>query len=390
MSHPSAARQPFPGRKELIQHLQSHLQESGYQPSSARPCERAVEQLLDWVSQRGKGLADVDDRVLEAFGRHQSRGGGSALTRGVIEFLRKEGLVPQAPERPLPPVIVDFRRWMSSHRGAMDSTLDVYCTVLRKLVDCLGEDARRYEVEDLQQFVLDRASADHGGHIVTPVRMFLRYLACQGLVSDGLRDAVPTVAHWRLAALPRGIPQSDIRRLLKSCNCRTAVGLRDHAVLLLGYDLALRAGDIAALRLPDVDWREATLTVAGKSRRAHRLPLPQRVGDALLAYLARGRPKISDDHVFLRALAPLGPLTRWAVSDIVERALRRAGVQAPSRGTHLLRHSVATALVQRGCPLRSIADLLRHRSIETTAIYSKVDTKSLRTVAQPWPEVRPC
>lgn len=193
-----------------------------------------------------------------------------------------------------------------------------------------------------------------------------------------------------MAALPRGLPVGDVRRLLQSCNRRTALGLRDRAVLLLGWRLALRAGDIAALRLGDIDWRGATLSVTGKGRRACRLPLPQDVGDAILAYLPLRPRQIADDHLFLRAVAPCGPLTRWAVSGIVERALDRTGLQAPSRGAHLLRHSAATTLLQAGATLSSIAALLRHRSVETTALYAKVDFKSLRSIAQPWPQVQPC
>jgi len=149
--------------------------------------------------------------------------------------------------------------------------------------------------------------------------------------------------------------------------------------------LALRAGDVAGLRLGDIDWCHATLRVAGKSRREDRLPLPQEVGDAMLAYLKRARPGTASDHVFLRMYAPRRPLSRSAISHLVADAIARAGVAAPAHGAHVLRHSAATSMLSRGASLEEIARLLRHRSIQTTAIYSKVHVKMLRRVAQPWP-----
>lgn len=365
--------------------LRRRLESLGYRPSSLADALRTSRDFVDWLPARGARDLDVP-----AFARHQQRAGRQGLPRSVVRFLSEEGLLAVTPTPAPPRLLVDFRSWMLNDRGAKDATLEGYCRILKGLIAALGEDPRHYTPQALQRFVLKHASADHGGHVVTPVRMFVRFLACQGRVPATLQGAVPAVANWRMAALPRGLPVGDVRRLLQSCNRRTALGLRDRAVLLLGWRLALRAGDIAALRLGDIDWRGATLSVTGKGRRACRLPLPQDVGDAILAYLPLRPRQIADDHLFLRAVAPCGPLTRWAVSGIVERALDRTGLQAPSRGAHLLRHSAATTLLQAGATLSSIAALLRHRSVETTALYAKVDFKSLRSIAQPWPQVQPC
>jgi site-specific recombinase XerD len=222
--------------------------------------------------------------------------------------------------------------------------------------------------------------------------MFLRFLIADGHCAVGLDAAIPPVAHWRLAALPRFLQPDDVERVIASCDPASSVGRRDRAILLLLARLGLRAGDVAHLRLSDIDWQGAWIHVCGKSRRQTRLPLSQEVGQAIVAYLQDGRPRTITDALFVRCRAPLGAIdSHGAVTAIVARALRRAGVARPSRGAaHLLRHSVATSMLRHGASLQEIAVLLRHRSIETTQIYAKVDVTALRSIAQPWPEVQPC
>jgi integrase/recombinase XerD len=222
--------------------------------------------------------------------------------------------------------------------------------------------------------------------------MFVRFLIADGHCAVGLDAAIPPVAHWRLAALPRFLQPDDVERVIASCDPASPVGRRDRAILLLLARLGLRAGDVAHLRLSDIDWRKAWIHVCGKSRRETRLPLSQEVGQAIVAYLQDGRPRTTIDAVFVRCRAPLRALdSQGAVTAIVARALRRAGVARPSRGAaHLLRHSVATSMLRHGASLQEIGVLLRHRSIETTQIYAKVDVTALRSIAQLWPEVQPC
>jgi len=219
--------------------------------------------------------------------------------------------------------------------------------------------------------------------------MFLRFLIAEGQCAGGLDAAIPTVAHWRLASLPRYLPAKDVERLIASCDRASAVGRRDRAILLLLARLGLRAGDIAHLRLSDIDWKGASIQVCGKGRRQARLPLSQEVGQAIVAYLKKGRPRTNADTVFVSAVAPITPFASYcAVSSIVDRHLRCAGVVRPSRGAaHLLRHSLATSMLRQGTSLQDIAAILRHSSIETTQIYAKVDIPSLRQIAQTWPEV---
>lgn len=224
------------------------------------------------------------------------------------------------------------------------------------------------------------------GNIIASLRAFLRYLIAEGLCTVGLDHAVPKVARWALESLPKYLQPSDVERLIRSCDTATPQGCRDRAMLLLLARLGLRAGDVAGLRFEDIDWVNGSVRCFGKERREIRLPLPQDVGDAISAYIAHGRGACSDTRIFLRSKAPHRPFrTYMAVSAVVDSALQRTGIQAPSRGSHLLRHSAATAMLRAGATLEAIGAVLRHRSIQTTAVYAKVDRARLMKVAQPWP-----
>jgi len=287
------------------------------------------------------------------------------------------------------PLVDEFCQWMFQHRGVMASTLVQYRRVVGGLLQSLGTDPTCYTAVGLREVVRDRAGRHGPGHaraIVSMTRMFVRFLSAQGLCTAGLEGALPTVPVWRLATLPRYVSVGEVTRIVHGCDARTTRGVRDRAVLLLLARLGLRAGDVADLRLTDLDWDDGSLRLAGKGRWEARLPLPQEVGEAVLAYLRRGRPALVEAHVFLAVRPPHGPLSSHAVSDIVARAIRRAGVRAPSHGAHLLRHSLATAMLRQGRSLQEIAAVLRHRSLTTTAHYAKVDVQALRQIAQPWPE----
>jgi site-specific recombinase XerD len=190
-----------------------------------------------------------------------------------------------------------------------------------------------------------------------------------------------------LASLPQYLAANDVERLIASCDVAEPSGIRNRAILLLLARLGLRAKDVSTLRLGDIEWEQGTLRVRGKGRRGVRLPLPQDAGDALLDYLMHARPASDTDTVFLRLLPPYTPFAHSiSVSSVVDRALKRAGIKdAPSRGTNLLRHSAATAMLRGGATLETIGTVLRHRSIDTTAHYAKVDVGLLGEIAQPWP-----
>jgi site-specific recombinase XerD len=197
-------------------------------------------------------------------------------------------------------------------------------------------------------------------------------------------------AHWRRAPLPRSLSDEHLATLLASFDLHTATGRRDHAMVMCMAGVGLRAGDVAALSLDDLDWRAGTLRLSrGKERRASMLPLTAPVGRALVGYLRHGRPRTPARRVFVRHQLPVGhPLTSQAVSAAVRLAFMRARLDVPSKGAHVLRHTAATRMVRAGTSLKEVADILRHRRLETTMIYAKVDLATLVEVAQPWPAVR--
>jgi len=224
------------------------------------------------------------------------------------------------------------------------------------------------------------------------MRAFIRFLIAEGRCAAGLEAAIPVFVHWRLASLPRYLQPDEVERIIDSCDTATSSGKRDRAILLLLARLGLRAGDIIRLRLGDIDWNEASVRVCGKGHRETRMPLTNEVGKAIVSYLKKGRPPTNSDVLFVRCVAPFHPFSSHTpVSSMVARRMYRAGVKRPIRGAaHLLRHSVATSLLRQGVSLQDIAAILRHRSIETTQVYAKVDIPALRQVIQAWPEVQSC
>lgn len=319
------------------------------------------------------------------------------VARLFLTYLRDVGVVTasvsgQTTQEPV--LLTRFHQWMRQQRGTCDATLYHYNLSIRDLLKRVGDDPRGFDAQKLRQFILERSQRCGWSAAKTctqAVRMFLRFLIAEGKCPAGLDASIPTLAHWRLSSLPRYLQSEDVERVIASCDCAMPVGRRDRAIVLLLARLALRAGDIVLLNLNDIDWEQAWIHVSGKGRRQTRLPLTQEVGDAIAAYLQDGRPPARIDRLFIRSCAPFRALSSCAVSAIVTRAMRRAGVKCPSRGAaHVLRHSVATSMLRQGASLQEIAVILRHRSIQTTEIYAKVDVTALRAIAQAWPEVELC
>ena len=290
------------------------------------------------------------------------------------------------------PLVASFRWWLVQHRGLKESCLYHYCRGASDLIAVLGDDPTSYNAGNLRTYILKRVRQMGPGaarNLNSSVRAFLRYLAAIGACRAGLDGAIPSIASWRLASQPSSLGMDDVRRTLEACDTESVVGLRDRVVILLLARLGLRAGDVAGLRFSDFDWEDGSIVVAGKSRHEVRLPLPQEVGDALLEYI-ECRPLSEEARVFLCVLPPFRPLASRSISEIVGRAMRRAGVIATSYRSHILRHSAATEMLRQGASLYEVSAVLRHRSYDQTACYAKVDFSLLKLVAQPWPEVLGC
>jgi integrase/recombinase XerD len=220
-------------------------------------------------------------------------------------------------------------------------------------------------------------------NFVSGVRAFLRFCFLEGLVPADLSQAALVVRGRRASLLPRGISRADARALLGSCDRRCAIGRRDYALIILLLRLGLRRGEVAVLTLDDIDWRAGRVVIHGKGGREDRLPLPADVGTAIASYLRHGRPVSDHREVFLQARAPYLPIASGTVASTVRRACRRAGI--PEVGSHRLRHTTACEMVNAGVPIVQVGQVLRHRSLQTTAIYARVNIEQLRQLAAPWP-----
>jgi integrase/recombinase XerD len=376
-----------------------------YSPKTIRSYAYTATRFVSWARANGYGdLSTLNRSCLiayrnEVMRRHaktqrmRDSGNHYCGARRFVRFLRTVAVIPEEPSD-FPSLVTRFCEWMRSQRGARDSTIAGYRYPLCRLVRKLGNDPRHYTARHLRSFLLNESrgfSHSKADTTATAIRMFLRFLIVHGECAESLQYAIPRIAKWGHASLPRYVDQEAIERILEACDTDTPIGVRDRAVLLLLARLGLRASDISGLRLGDLDWSTGTVRVSGKSRQTVWLPLPQDAGDALLHYLTTARPKIPGDGVFLINCAPFTPILSRQVSATAERAIRRSGVATPSLGAHLFRHSAATAWIRQGLSIQAVGAVLRHSDVDTTAIYSKVDIGLLRQIAMPWPkEYTPC
>lgn len=382
------------------------LDRRGYSADTAIRYLRAAAHLGHVVALRGAMPSDLDlavfsehlrtcrcPRAMGGRRNHHTIFGARLFRQHLVEIGVCQSAAPVL--QPAEPFLVaDFKAWLRKHRGASDPTIKLYARDAAHLMAALGEDPERWEPAAIRSFFMDRAR--QCGHrtvekLTTSLRAFLRYLAVTGRSRPGLAEVVPGYARWRLADLPRYLSTEQVNQLIAACDGEGVARRRDRAIVLLLARLGLRAGDVAQLRLDEIEWETGSLRVSGKSRYEVRLPLPQDVGDAIAAYLAC-RPSIcQSDHVFLRNIAPFRPFRSGdGVSSVVRRLMQRADIVAPFKGAHVLRHTAATEMLRHGVPLEKIGLVLRHRGIDTTAHYAKVDVALLKQIAQPWPEVLSC
>ena len=390
----------------LVLSYEKHARSIGYSSSYVSRLGSTARHFCAWLRGSGHGLDSTSDILLQNFADHRckcydGRRSGSpicvrnlSLARCFVRYLVNLGVVddPPGPEAADSTETAAWFEWLDNHRGLSKSTLHIYRTVFRELLPVIGMDTTKYDAAKIRAAVLDYQGSTALEHRTRVLRSWLRYNTMLGKCPASLEGAVPPIRTRRASRLPRGLKAEDVDRLIASCNIATSTGRRDRAILLLLARLGLRAGDIVRLKLTDIDWANGHLKVLGKGRRETLLPLPQEVGDAVLAWLEDGRPAVPDKHVFLCAVPPVRPFSgTTAITTLVSRAITRAGLKdVPSRGSHLLRHSAARRLLEGGASFEIIGALLRHRDRETTGSYAKVDIEALREVAQPWPGESPC
>lgn len=386
-----------------------HLVGCGYSRSQGARHLRAAAHLLHWLDGKHLSLTTTDAATVNRFERHLAhcRCTGFAdmypdkLLRGIRAFMAFQQGRPLCVDDTIkvsaaPSELWDcFCCWMRDQRGIAERTLSDYRQYLQPLLTEISTAPDKLNAARLRRFILEQSRNVGNARVkatTSALRTFIRFLVAQGQCPASLVDAIPSVAHSRLSSLPQYLHPQEVERVIVTADTQTPVGKRDRAILLLLARLGLRAGDVVQLRLTDIDWRSATITVSGKNRRQAQLPLTQEVGDAIVDYLQHGRVPTQSDHLFVRAIAPFRAFRDGrGISDIAKLALRRAGVNAPQRGAaHVLRHSAATTMLRQGASLQEISTVLRHESAASTQIYAKVDIVALQELAQPWPEVQSC
>jgi len=370
----------------------------GYTTASAMKQVCLLADLSRWLERRALGAGDLRPAQVEEFLSARRAEGYTALLSGqglapLLGYLRGLGAAPVAAEpaasTPAEILVQEYRAYLAHERRLAASSIERYLGPARLFV---SERERRdglalehLTARDVTAFVVSQCRTRRRGSakvLVTALRSLLRFLFLQGYTTCPLVQAVPTATGWADQSLPRALGADAVTALLNSCDRHTVAGMRDFAILTLLARLGLRAGEVAALTLEDIDWHHGEMVVRGKGGRRERLPLPADVGEAVVTYL-RHRPGFACRALFLKVRAPVTGLSSDGVQDVVRGACLRAGL--PPAGAHRLRHHAATAMLACGASLTEVGQVLRHDRLVTTNLYAKVDRAALRSIAQPWP-----
>lgn len=375
------------------------LFQQGYSRSGAEQHVCFIAHLDRWLNAEGLGVGDLTDTMIERYLAQRRTAGyvqyrSAKALRPLLDYLGPLGLLPVVEPVVLGPVeeiLNRYREYLLIERGLTVGTARGYVDCVRPFVKTrlCGSvlDLAGLSAGDVTGFVLVACPGRAVGSaklIVCSLRSLLGWLHLTGVTQASLAASVPSVAGWSLSGLPKALTPGELAKLLAACDRRTSTGRRDYAILLLLARLGLRAGEVARLELGDIDWRRGEFAVQGKGNRTERLPLPTDVGAAITAYLRRGRPDTAQGRsVFVRVHAPHRTLTTGGITMVVFDAAGRAGLGKIH--AHRLRHTAATAMLRAGSPLAEVGQVLRHRSMLSTAIYAKVDRGALATLARSWP-----
>lgn len=386
-------------------HFTGQLIEQGYTSLTIQGYSDAISHLGTWLHHEGIQLKELNTNIINEFECHHCHCPGGRKKQSIskkyahrvqrfIHFLYQQGVIGQIYETSdsSPPLaILKFSQYLISC-GLSSQTVKRYSHCVNRMLPLLGNRPEYYNVKIIRQTVYELSKHYSTGglkSLTTSLRSYLRYLAFEEKCSPTLQQAIPTIAQWTLSSLPKYITAPEIEQVIAACDPRTHKGLRDQAIVLLLSRLGLRAHDIVKMQLMHIDWHEGILHLFGKSRREACLPIPQDVGDAILNYIEIARPPVAVERaeVFLCMNAPYRPFaSSAAVSGLVAQAIKCSGISTPpSCGAHLLRHSAATHLLRSGASLDTVSTILRHRSLNMTGYYAKVDIPLLETIVQPWP-----
>ncbi len=375
------------------------LAELGYTRTTIRRKLETIVRFGNWLQARNVSVNEIGlehvKEYLDQRWQRSTKGVPHSLER-FVTHLAEQGIISletTCKQRNSIDIAVEsFACYLRQERGLYASTIRNYTEYSRRLLTAKFADHElnfsllcAADVLDFVQWQASIVGRKRAKLMTSALRSFLQFLRYQGHINIDLQAAVPTVPNWSKVEIPRALPTAQVELVLSKCNRKTATGRRDYAILLLLARLGLRAGEVASLKLDDIDWEAGLVTVRSKGRAAQ-LPLPPDVGAAIASYLRDGRPEINTRALFLRVKAPIeGFEKQTTVGCLVKRALSKAGIDSPRKGAHQFRHSLATRMLSQGANLAQIGELLRHQNTQTTEIYAKVDFEALRPLAMEWP-----
>lgn len=383
---------------ERAEHFAEVLWDRGYSARAVDTQMRMLRDLSGWLEDRGVALSALGDDVVETYvSKRRARTQTLRSSRGVaplLGVLRDEGVVPPASQKAMAEgsptwILAEFEEYLHKVRGLSKATVASYCFQVCPLVWSVDPATwSSLTAERVRAFIDERAAVQRPRSVqvrINAVRALLRWLWSERLISAPVHEQVLSMYAPGGPPVPRGLSATEVTALYASLSADPAARLRDTALVTLMLRLGLRAGEAASLMLEDLNWRTGTVTVAGKRGRIDELPLPVDVGEALVAYLRRGRP-VGSGHrqVFLSIDAPHVPIKATAVTTMVGRAMRRAKIAGPG-AAHRLRHTAAMGVISAGGGLVEAGQLLRHSSVSATGIYARADVAGLAVLARPWP-----
>ena len=387
--------------------FKQYLTDRGYAANTFANCVGSIAHFAQWIHRRRLRVQRIDEAVVAEFldehvprcdcigAVQRDRRGLSAALTHLLVVLRAQGVVapPAVSTIPVDDELRRYDEYMDHVRGLAPKTRGVGLRIVRRLLTARFADGRidipAIKPEHVRRFFAQQAKLyskpANAGTVVATLRGYFRYRASLGDAIHGLIGALSYPANWQLSSLPKTLTAEEVEQLVDSLGKPGRSMMRADAIVRCALDLGLRSGEVARIGLDDINWRAGTITLRHtKSRREDVLPLPAATGKAIAAYLKHERPTTSNRAVFVRHVAPrdqpVGP-------DLVRKTIRQAFARAslPYTRSHLLRHTMANRLLASGSSLKEVADVLRHRSLNTTLIYAKLDSRKLIEVALPWP-----
>lgn len=395
----------YPGFREL--HIDAYLEalhQAGYCEVTLDKKRRVLQAFLRWLQGKSVVLEHLDESDIAAFVKSLPGARATCIQfhhsvlRRYLAYLRAEMLVrvpsPNA-ESEVECINRQYVEYLHQDRGLAQNSVHVYAPFIRDFLNSqkAGDGSilpGAFEAATLRSHLLTRGKGRSGEYVrllAIALRSFCRFLFLRGHTVRDHSHFIPTVKTWRQSSVPTFLSPEQEQCILEATDQSTSTGRRDYAILLLLARLGLRAGEIVTLELADLRWRSGELVIHGKGQMVEHVPLLSDVGEALARYLHQDRRASTSRKVFLRMWAPHVGLTGpAAIGHIVRLAFARIGLRPSSRGAaHLFRHGLATTMIRNGASMAEIAEVLRHRTQDSTAIYAKVSFESLRGVARAWP-----